>query len=94
MKKRHRQTIIRQAGADEKHKPAHAQTIILPFVDNCLQAQIIMCEEKSIEKNRGYVHIKILHNAIEKNVIVGMLNNHFRLKESEHAQMINLTGTD
>ncbi len=39
-----------------------------------------------------YVHLKILHNAIEKNV--GMLNNHFRLKESEHAQMINLTGTD
>jgi hypothetical protein len=48
LKKRHRQTIITQAEADEKHKPAHAPTITLPLVNN--GETIIICEEKPIEK--------------------------------------------
>jgi hypothetical protein len=47
--KRHPETIITQAVADEKT----LQTAILPFVDNCLQAQIIMCEGKSSERIGG-----------------------------------------
>jgi hypothetical protein len=60
VKKRHRQTIITQVEADEKQKPAHGQTIILPFVKNGVTAQITMCEgRKPIEKNGGHAQLYI-----------------------------------